>query len=175
MQGVSMRDRKDDWGLYEAPPTYGPCLGTAVSLPASQQRCTLCSRCPLRERERRGEGDGVDDETNQDGTQSTHQSPEPTHAIQELHCERRDSPDTTPFRKLRLLLTGDVVLLPGQHDLWGAVVASGDVTRHLWILETGETKVADLEVAVLVDEDVGRLQISVDDTGGMGVFEAALL
>ena len=48
----------------------------------------------------------------------------------------------------------DVVLLPGEHDLGGAVVARGDVAGHLGILDAGETKVADLEVAVLVDENV---------------------
>jgi len=31
-------------------------------------------------------------------------------------------------------------------------------------LYTGETEVADLEIAVLVDEDVAGLQVTVDDT-----------
>lgn len=51
---------------------------------------------------------------------------------------------------------GDVVFLPGEHDFGGAVVAGGDVARHLRILNAGEAEIADLEVAILIDEDVAR-------------------
>jgi len=67
-----------------------------------------------------------------------------------------------------------VVFLPSEHNLGRSVVSSGDVSRHLRILYTGETEVADLEIAVLVHEDVARLQIAVDDTCGVHVFQAAL-
>jgi hypothetical protein len=68
-----------------------------------------------------------------------------------------------------------VVLLPCKHDLRRSVVSGRDVTRHLGVLYTGETKVADLEIAVLIDEDVARLQVTVDDTSRVDVFQATLL
>ena len=68
----------------------------------------------------------------------------------------------------------DVVLLPGEHYLGGAVVTSGNIAGHLRILDTSKSKIADLQIAVLVDENVTRLQVAVDDTGGVDVFEATL-
>lgn len=68
----------------------------------------------------------------------------------------------------------DVVLLPCQHDLGGTVVPRRDVAGHLGVLDTGEAKVADLEVAVFVDEDVARFEVAVDDAGGMDILEASL-
>ena len=38
----------------------------------------------------------------------------------------------------------NIILLPGQHDLRGAVVSRRHVTRHLGILNPGEAKIADL-------------------------------
>lgn len=69
----------------------------------------------------------------------------------------------------------DVVLLPGEHDLGGTVVAGRHVTRHLGVLDPGETKVANLQVAILVDEDVARLEIAVHDTGRVDIFQATLV
>ena len=57
-----------------------------------------------------------------------------------------------------------VVLLPCKHDLGGAVVSCRNVAGHLGILNTGETEIADLEVAVFIDKDVAGLQVSMDDT-----------
>lgn len=68
----------------------------------------------------------------------------------------------------------DVVLLPCQHDLGGPVVPSRDVAGHLGVLDTSEAKVADLEIAVFVDEDVAWLEVAVDDAGGMHILEASL-
>jgi hypothetical protein len=68
----------------------------------------------------------------------------------------------------------DVVLLPGEHDLGGAVVARRHVARHLGVLDAREPEVADLEVAVLVDEDVAGLEVAVDHAGRVDVFQAAL-
>jgi hypothetical protein len=67
----------------------------------------------------------------------------------------------------------DVVLLPGEHDLGGAVVAGGDVAGHLGVLDAGEAEVADLQVTVLVDEDVAGLQVAVHDAGRVHVLQAA--
>ena len=36
----------------------------------------------------------------------------------------------------------NVVLLPGEHNLWGAVVSCRDIARHLRVLDTSEAKVA---------------------------------
>jgi len=44
----------------------------------------------------------------------------------------------------------------------------------LWILDTGKTEVADLEIAVFIDEDVTRLQIAMDDTRRVDIFETTL-
>jgi hypothetical protein len=41
-------------------------------------------------------------------------------------------------------------------------------------LDSSKAKVADFQIAVLVDEDVARLQISVHDTGRMYVLKAPL-
>lgn len=68
----------------------------------------------------------------------------------------------------------DVVLLPCEHDLRRSVVSGRDVTRHLRVLYTGETEVANLEIAVLVDEDVAGLQVAVHDTSGVDVFQTTL-
>jgi hypothetical protein len=68
----------------------------------------------------------------------------------------------------------DVVLLPREHDLGCSVVSCRDVSGHLGVLYTGEAEVADLEIAVLVHEDVAGLQVTVNNTGGVDVFETAL-
>ncbi len=68
----------------------------------------------------------------------------------------------------------DVILLPGEHDLGCTIVPRRDVAGHLRILNSGEAEVADLQVAVLVDQDVAGFQVSVDDAGGVDVFQAAL-
>lgn len=52
--------------------------------------------------------------------------------------------------------TSDVIFLPREHDLGCAVVSRRNVTRHLRILDTCETKVANLQIAVFIDENVGR-------------------
>jgi hypothetical protein len=69
----------------------------------------------------------------------------------------------------------DVVLLPREHDLRCSVVPCGDVAGHLGVLYTGESEIANLEIAVLVDENVTRLQITMDDTRRVHVFKTALM
>jgi hypothetical protein len=68
----------------------------------------------------------------------------------------------------------NIVLLPREHNLGCSVVSCGDVTGHLGVLYTGETEVANLEIAVLVYEDVAGLQVTMDDTSGVNVFQTAL-
>lgn len=68
----------------------------------------------------------------------------------------------------------DVVFLPSQHDFRGAVVAGRDIARHLRILDSGETEVTDLQIAILVDENVAGLQVSVDNACRVDIFQTAL-
>ena len=67
-----------------------------------------------------------------------------------------------------------IVLLPGEHNFWCSVVSRRDVAGHLRVLNSRKTEVTDLQIAVLVHEDVGRLQIAMNDTGRMYVFQSAL-
>jgi hypothetical protein len=68
----------------------------------------------------------------------------------------------------------DIVFLPCKHDLRGAVVAGGNVTGHLRVLYTGQAEIADLQITVLVHEDVAGLQVAVDDTSGVNIFQSTL-
>lgn len=80
-------------------------------------------------------------------------------------CE--DAPDT-PY----IDLFG--VSSEGEHDFGGSVVAGRDVAGHLGLLHSGKAEIAYLQVAVLVDEYVRRLEVAVDYPGGVYVFKAAL-
>lgn len=68
-----------------------------------------------------------------------------------------------------------VVLLPREHNLRRSVVSCRDIACHLWVLYTGKAKIANLEIAVLVDQDIARLQVTMDDTGRVHVFQATLI
>lgn len=80
----------------------------------------------------------------------------------------REYTASTPYVNLH------IILLPCQHDLGGTVVSRRDVSCHLGILNSREAEVADLKVAVLVDENIARFKVTVDDTGGMYIFQATL-
>lgn len=67
-----------------------------------------------------------------------------------------------------------IVFLPCQHDLWRPVVARRNITSHLGVLDTSQTKVADFQITVLVDQDVAGLEVAVNHTGGMHIFESSL-
>jgi hypothetical protein len=45
---------------------------------------------------------------------------------------------------------------------------------HLRVLDTCKAKVANLQVAVLVDENVGGFEVTVDNAGGVDVFQTTL-
>jgi hypothetical protein len=68
----------------------------------------------------------------------------------------------------------DVILLPCKHDFWGSVISGGNITSHLWVLNARKTEIADFQVTVFVDEDVGGFEITMNDTGGMDIFETTL-
>ena len=68
-----------------------------------------------------------------------------------------------------------VVLLPRKHDLRGPIISCRDVTSHLRVLYAGKTKVTDLQVTVLVDEDIARLEVPMDHAGRVDVFQPSLV
>jgi hypothetical protein len=57
----------------------------------------------------------------------------------------------------------DIVLLPCEHNLRGSVVSRGDISSHLGILDTGQTEVADLQIAVFVDQDIAGFEVAMDN------------
>lgn len=67
-----------------------------------------------------------------------------------------------------------IVLLPSEHDLGGSVVTCGDIARHLGILDSRQTEIANLQIAVFIDENVAGLEVSVDHTSGVNIFQATL-
>ena len=76
--------------------------------------------------------------------------------------------------------TGFCVALEAQHDLGRSVPPSGNVFGHvscvlLWVHgeAPGQAKVADLELAVGVDEQVAGLEIAVEDVGRVDVLQTA--
>jgi hypothetical protein len=68
----------------------------------------------------------------------------------------------------------NVVFLPGEHNLGSSVVSCRNITSHLGVLDSGKTKVADLQIAVFVDENVTGLEVAVDNAGRMHVLETTL-
>ncbi len=65
-----------------------------------------------------------------------------------------------------------------EHDLGGAVPARGNIGRHeaavfLWARaqRTSHAKVADLEIARAIDEQVAGLDVAVQHVGRMDVLE----
>lgn len=148
--------------------THDLCPGRAVDPRAFRQRCNLHSRYPLREAKSRVK-------------QAIGRRVEARSAHQLL------SGGATKGKR-----TGDVVLLPSEHDFWCPVVSCRDVTRHLRVCQSRQSKVANLEIAVLVDKDIGRFlpqpslgfdtmiaveitdKITVHHTGRMHVFESSL-
>ena len=88
----------------------------------------------------------------------------------ELSNNAADGPD----------VDGAGVLLPGQDDLGRPVPSSGNVIGQdsvcrlqLLDVSSGKTEVADLQIAVRVDEQVARLEVPVVDAGRVDVLEPA--
>ena len=72
------------------------------------------------------------------------------------------------------------VALEAQHNLWCSVPSSRDVLGHVASIllrvdgETSrQTEIANLELAVGINEQVTRLQISVKHVGGVDILETA--
>ena len=62
---------------------------------------------------------------------------------------------THPALTLLCLLTSNVIFLPSQHNLRSTVVSRRHITGHLRILNSSQPEITDLQVAVLVDQDIG--------------------
>lgn len=62
------------------------------------------------------------------------------------------------------------VFLPSQYDLWSSIVSCGDIASHLLVLFSSQPKVTDFQVAVVVEQDVARFEVAMDDTGRMNEF-----
>lgn len=76
--------------------------------------------------------------------------------------------------------TGFGVALEAQHDFRRTVPSGSDVFCHVTGIllrvdreTSGKTKVANLELAVGIDEQVSGLQVTVQNVGGVDVFETA--
>lgn len=87
---------------------------------------------------------------------------------QQLGQDTADRPD----------VNGLCVALEAEHDFGRAVPAGGDVFGHVASVllrvdgkATGEAEIANLELAVGIDEQVTGLQVAVQDVGGVDVFQ----
>lgn len=72
------------------------------------------------------------------------------------------------------------VALEAKHNLGRAVPSRGHIFRHVTCIllrvdgeASGETKIANLQLAVGVDEEVSGLQVTVEDIGRVDVLETA--
>ena len=72
------------------------------------------------------------------------------------------------------------VALEAQHNLWSSVPSRGYIFCHVpGILlginreTTSQAEVANLQIAVLVDQNVARLQVPVYDAGRVHIFQTA--
>lgn len=68
----------------------------------------------------------------------------------------------------------DVVFLPCEHDLGGAIVSGRDVAGHLRVLDPGQTKIANFEIAVFVNQDIAGFKIAMHDTSRVHIFQTSL-
>ena len=85
-------------------------------------------------------------------------------AFQHLRKDTTRAPDINLY----------IVFLPCEHDLWGSVVSRRDIAGHLRVLEAGKTEIADLQVTVFVDQDIARLQVAMNNTRRVDIFQATL-
>ena len=83
-------------------------------------------------------------------------------------------------------MRGTHVVSKTQHDLWRSIPPSSNVFSHETLVGTSlgvgpsprrvsscETEVADLELTVGVDQEVTRLEVTMNDVGGVNVLETA--
>lgn len=84
------------------------------------------------------------------------------------------------MRWVALALTGFGVALEREHNLWSTVPSCSYVFRHVPSILLGvdretsrEAEVANLQLAVGVDEQVSGLQVTVKDISRVDIFQSA--
>lgn len=76
------------------------------------------------------------------------------------------------------------IVRKAEHDLWSTIPPCGNVLGHeapallsiyprSSLEATSQSKVADLQLAVGVDEEIPWLQVAMEDVGGMDILKAA--
>ncbi len=85
-------------------------------------------------------------------------------ALQHLRKDTSSTPDVNL----------NIVFLPCKHNLGSSVVSRRHIASHLGVLNPGQTEVADLQIAVLVDQDVAGLEITMDNACGVDILEPSL-
>ena len=68
----------------------------------------------------------------------------------------------------------DIIFLPCEHNLRRSIVSRRDISGHLGILNTSQTEVADLQIAVFVDQDVAGFEVAMDNTRRVDILESPL-
>lgn len=84
------------------------------------------------------------------------------------------------MRRVALTHTGFGVALEGEHNLWSTVPSCSYVFRHVPSILLGvdgetsrEAEIANLQLAIGIDEQVSRLQVTVKDIGRVDIFQSA--
>lgn len=77
-------------------------------------------------------------------------------------------------------LTSFGVALEAQHDLWGSVPSRGYIFSHVASIllgvdgeATSQAEIADLELAVCVDQQVSWLKVTMQHVRRVDIFQAA--
>jgi hypothetical protein len=67
-----------------------------------------------------------------------------------------------------------VIALPRKDDLRGPVTAGWNVARHVGFLNSRQPKIANLDVAIFIDQNVPWRKVTVNHTSRMNILQAAL-
>lgn len=83
------------------------------------------------------------------------------------------------IRRVVLTHTSFRVALEREHNLWRTVPSCSYVFRHVPRILLGvdretscETEIANLQLAISIDEQISRLQITVKDIGRVNIFQS---
>jgi hypothetical protein len=68
----------------------------------------------------------------------------------------------------------DIVRSPIKHYFRRSIIPCRNIARHTIILDTSKSKVANLEIAVLINENIARFEIAMNNTSRVDKFQAAL-
>jgi hypothetical protein len=68
----------------------------------------------------------------------------------------------------------DIVRLPIKHYFRRSIIPCRNIACHMTILDTSKSKVANLEIAALINENIAWLEIAMNNTSRVDKFQAAL-